>query len=252
MQISVYKLEKEDTESLVSDKNQKSINIYYGSQIDFPQDLSYLHQFLSDKEVERSKRFFHKRDERTYVISHALLNKKISEQLGYDFNRIKINYFENKKPYIEGRPFDFNLSHSSDYFAFALSGSENHFVGVDIEIIKTKTDIVPIVNRYFHKNEIDYVLDNRLYAIKQHSRFYEIWTRKEAFLKMPGLGLSEKLSELDMTPGGHVITIQRTKTFDNHCFSHVRIYTLKMCGNLVLSLSTNRSLHIIPWSCKRF
>lgn len=249
MQIKVYNFFEKEIYSSTSIKQPTLIKLFYGNQNNFSDDLRIFYPFLSDKEIERSNRFRYIRDERTYVISHALVNQKISEQIGNDFNRIKINYFENKKPYIAGRPFDFNLSHSSGYFAFVLSGHENHFVGVDIEAVNTKTDIEPIVNRYFHKNEIAYVLKNDLRTNMQRIRFYEIWTRKEAFLKMHGTGLSEKLSELDMTPGEREITFHNHKSFDDHYFFCTYVYTLILSGNLVFSLSTNCPVNIIPVRC---
>jgi phosphopantetheinyl transferase len=230
-------------------KNAAHLNLYYGDQKNFTDEPDNMYEFLSDKEISRSKRFKKKADERTYVITHALVNKKISEILGIDFNKLSINYFDNKKPYVEGRTIDFNLSHSADYFAFAISGYENVCVGVDIEVVRESLDIEPMVNHYFHKNEISFVLNSDLKT--QHQKFYEVWTRKEAILKMLGTGLSEKLSELDMTPGDRKITIQDNNSLDNHSFSNTYVYTLNLRGNLVLSLSANRPVSIITDRCTR-
>ena len=235
-----------------SGQYQKSVKLFYGNQKNFPDDLSGCHQFLSEKEIERSKRFFQKSDERTYVISHALVNKKISETLGLDFNKLKINYFDNKKPYAEKSNIDFNLSHSSNYFAFAISIYENIFVGVDIETVKMNLDIGSIVNNYFHKNEIDYILNSDPNKPTRHQKFYEVWTKKEAVLKMLGIGLSDKLSELDMTQGECEIMIQDNGSFDVGVFSETFVYTLSLFEDLVLSLSANRCVSIIPEHFENF
>lgn len=231
-------------------KNEDQIIVYHGNQNNFPDNLSCLYPFLSDMEINRSKRFVRISDERTYVITHALVNRKISELLGKDFNKFKINYFDNKKPFVEGGTIDFNLSHSSDYFAFVISIRKNIFVGIDIEMFSKILDIETIINNYFHENEITYVLNGDLKA--KHQRFYEIWTRKEAFLKMLGIGLTEKLSDLDMTPGEREIIIHDNNSFDNHYFSNTYVYTLILRKNLVLSLSTNRPVSIIPERCEKF
>ena len=233
-------------------KKAVQLKLYYGDQKNFPDELKGFYDFLSDKEIHRSKRFRKKSDERTYVITHALVNRKISEILGTDFNKLSINYFDNKKPYVEGTNIDFNLSHSSDYFAFIISTYENLYVGVDIELVKVNLDLVPIVNNYFHKNEKDYILNSNLNSLIQHKRFYEVWTRKEAFLKMLGIGLSEKLSEIDMSPGEREMNIQINNSFDNQSFFNTYVNTLNLPGNLIMSLSANRPVNIIPERSERF
>jgi 4'-phosphopantetheinyl transferase len=248
--IANYSFNHEDLFATQIATNPDQLILHHGNQNTFPDELSYFYPFLSKLEISRSKRFRKKSDERTYVITHALVNKKISEILGTDFNKLSINYFDNKKPYVEKSNLDFNLSHSSDCFAFAISGYENVFVGVDIEVLREDLGIEPIINNYFHKNEISFVLNSELKT--QHQKFYEVWTRKEAFLKMIGTGLSEKLSELDMTPGEREIIIQDNNSFENHYFSNSYVYTLNLLGNLVLSLSTNRPVSIIPEHCDKF
>lgn len=250
--IDNYSYKQEDLFATQITKNATPLKLYYGNHNNFPDELNCFYPYLSPMEIKRSKRFIKKSDERTYVITHALVNRKISELLNLDFNKFSINYFENKKPYVERSTIDFNLSHSSDYFAFAISGYENIIVGVDIEVLREDLGIEPIVNNYFHENEISYVLNGDFDRLAQHQRFYEIWTRKEAFLKMLGIGLTEKLSEIDMSPGEREIIIQDNNSFDNHSFSNTYVYTLNLHGNLILSLSTNRSVSIIPERCERF
>lgn len=228
------------------------LKLYFGDQKDFPDELSCFYSYLSPSEISRSKRLVKKSDERTYVITHALVNRKISELLGKKFNNLKINYFDNKKPFIEGNTIDFNLSHSTDYFAFAISIHENLYVGVDIEVVSERLDIGPIVNNYFHKNEISYILNSDSNILTRHQKFYEVWTRKEAFLKMLGTGLSDKLPELDMSKGEREISFQDKSYFDIKYFSNTYIYTLNLPENLVLSLSTNRPVRIIPEHCESF
>ena len=228
------------------------LKLYFGNQKNFFDEMGCFYQYLSHPEISRSKRFFKKTDERTYVISHALINKKISEILGLDFNKLKINYFDNKKPYIEQSNLDFNLSHSFDNFAFAISTYEDMFVGIDIEEIRFNLDIEPIVCNYFHENEINYILNSNADNLIKHQRFYEVWTRKEAFFKMLGIGLSEKLPEIDMSPGEHEIRLQDNSPFNNTYFSNIFIYTLLLPESQVLSLSTNRPVIILPESCEAF
>ena len=250
VQLSNYNLIRKKIIYSNSLKYQYSIKIYYGDQKRFPDDLSDCYQFLSKQEIERSKRLIKKSDMRTYVISHALVNKKIAELLRTDFQKLKIHYFDYKKPYVEASLIDFNLSHSFDYFVFAISVYENIFVGVDTELIRENLDIKPIVNNYFHENEISYVLHRHVNNLNQHQKFYEIWTRKEAFLKMLGTGLSEKLPELDMSSGEREVTIRHSVSLNFNYFSNAHVYTLNLPENLVVSLSVNHPVIITAERCE--
>lgn len=247
VQIKIYNLLQKHIESSISKKKRPFLQLFYGDQNDFPDDLHDFYYYLSNKEIERSKRFTFERDERVYVISHALLNKRISEQAGVDFDQLKINYFAQRKPYVEDRNIDFNLSHSSGYFAFALSAYENVFVGVDIEVFKNNLDIEPIMKNYFHKNELHYVLNFNFNDLPPRQKFYEIWTRKEAFLKMLGTGLSEQLSEIDMCTGEREFLFMNNTYFDRNYFTNIFIYTLNLSKNVVLSISINSPAIIIPF-----
>ena len=250
MNIKIYNLNNKVETAPNADTYSKTFNIFYGCQKDFPEDLNSFYHFLSDQELERSKRFRKHSDKRTYVIVHALINKKLAELLNKDIKSIKINYFNNQKPNVDGINIDFNLSHSTDYFAFAISTHENIFVGIDIEEIRENLEIKPIINNYFHKNEIRYLSNNHLNQVLKHQKFYEIWTRKEALLKMLGIGLHDNLSALNMLPGERELTMQEKNSFGNHYFSKTYVYTFNLRDNLALSLSINRPVSIILRRCK--
>lgn len=95
------------------------------------------------------------------------------------------------KPYIVGFPtFQYNVSHSENLFVVFVS---NRSVGVDVEKIKSPN--IQIANRFFTENEKNYVFSDPALTIK---RFYEIWTRKEAYVKYLGKGLSHPLLSFDV------------------------------------------------------
>jgi 4'-phosphopantetheinyl transferase len=98
-----------------------------------------------------------------------------------------LKYTEFQKPYFDDA-IHFNITHSGDYVICALS--ETHKVGVDVEAIKD----IPIddFTNLFAKQEWAAVINstNKLDA------FYTLWTKKEAFLKAIGCGLSQPLNEV--------------------------------------------------------
>ena len=96
------------------------------------------------------------------------------------------------KPYLVGYPdFHYNISHTK--YAIAIGLSETP-IGVDIE--KNKAADLQIAERFFSKGEQQYILsDNQ----KQEMLFYEIWTKKEAYIKWLGKGLAIPLNTFDVT-----------------------------------------------------
>lgn len=222
-------------------ENGGPIKVYYGDQRKFEEKLEPFYIYLSQEEKERSKRFIHKRDERTYVIAHSLLNREISTLLKKDFQELSICYFENRKPFVEGILMDFNLSHSGDYFAFSVGSVGALRIGVDIEVVSEAKDMESIVNTYFHVNEKNYILRADLIKSKQFLRFYEIWTRKEALLKMLGIGISEVINTIDLTPGERDLKILEAKSMNSTDFSDAFVNTVCIAGDRMLTLSTNKS-----------
>ncbi len=100
------------------------------------------------------------------------------------------------KPYLEGFPdFQFNISHSGDLCAVAFADCP---VGVDIETHREVN--LKIAERYFSKREKDYVNNN--------ISFFYVWTRKEAYLKMLGIGL-KGLSGCDVLENRNIKTVQK-------------------------------------------
>jgi 4'-phosphopantetheinyl transferase len=81
---------------------------------------------------------------------------------------------------------EFNLSHSGD--AVLVGVSLHYALGVDIEMVRDVPDFLAIAKRHFAPIEIKELL--RLAPEQRCEGFYVTWTRKEAFIKARGLGLS--------------------------------------------------------------
>lgn len=96
------------------------------------------------------------------------------------------------KPYAENAPF-FNLSHSGDWILCAVSDTP---VGADIETPRTVSPI--LLRRVCTPAELAYIGDDA-------KRFLEIWTAKEAYLKLLGTGLPAELQGLEMVCNGAIM-----------------------------------------------
>ena len=95
---------------------------------------------------------------------------------------------EKGKPHFKELPLQFSVSHTEDLWVCLISDGENP-VGVDIQKIK-ETRQERIAERYFTDEEKEYLNEKRECA------FFEIWTRKEAYAKYTGRGLTKELAEI--------------------------------------------------------
>lgn len=86
------------------------------------------------------------------------------------------------------RIIEFNVSHSGAYFLIALS---QHPVGIDIEVHRGRPHLQQIAHRFFSEPEWKYL--ETFEEKDQVAGFYTLWTRKEAFIKGVGQGLSYPL-----------------------------------------------------------
>ena len=97
---------------------------------------------------------------------------------------------EHGKPHAENGV-HFSVSHSGRIAAVAVDDAP---VGLDVEQLPDK-DRLKIADRFYHPKERDYVAESD----DRGCAFCEIWTRKEAYLKMTGEGISADLTAFDTT-----------------------------------------------------
>jgi 4'-phosphopantetheinyl transferase len=85
-----------------------------------------------------------------------------------------------------------------------IAVTKEHKVGVDVERIRSDMELESIVNHYFSQREVSEFL--ALPSEQRVTGFFACWTRKEAYIKAQGLGLSLPLESFDvsLTPNGPV------------------------------------------------
>ena len=124
-----------------------------------------------------------------YYLKHAL-----AKHLNTPIENIIFKKHSHGKLYLEGNPTAFNLTHSGEYLAYAISDEGD--IGVDIEHPQRKmSDLASIAERYFTQEESQAL--KRLSGAAQTQLFYKIWTLKEAALKTVGTGISAGLDRIN-------------------------------------------------------
>lgn len=164
--------------------------------------IEQMAEILSENEGMRAGRFHFERDRRRFIIGRGTLRMLLSLYLDMEPDQLKFYYGAYGKPYLDqdgNSAMKFNLAHSHELavYAFAL-GRE---MGVDVEYVRHIPDIEQIAASFFSQQE-NAVLKS-LPKDQKRDAFYNCWTRKEAYIKAIGEGLSHPLDQFDvsLTPG---------------------------------------------------
>jgi len=151
---------------------------------------------LAADERERGGRFHFERDRRRFVTARGLLRVLLGRYLDVDPAGLLFGYGPRGKPYLaEGDELRFNLSHSGGLALLAFArGCE---LGVDVEQERPVPELEGIVRTSFSSREAAELW--RLGPDERGAAFFRCWTRKEAFIKATGDGLSRPLDAFDVT-----------------------------------------------------
>ena len=165
-----------------------------------------LYKKASDQRKSRADRYLRQEDKLRCVTAAALLKNV----LGADDDQIAKNDFG--KPYLKDRrEVHYNLSHSGRYVVLAWGDTE---LGIDVQKHEACTNMEAIGTRFFAFDELQYVQGDI-------GRFYEIWTKKESFLKYTGKGLHTDLRAFSvLAPESDIRYFYRTLGTD---------YSLSLC-----------------------
>jgi 4'-phosphopantetheinyl transferase len=176
------------------------------------EEIDVLAALLSDPERQRAKRFVFDRDRNRFIVARARLRELLACRLGMAPQAIELQHGTHGKPALapgsSSRELRFNVSHSEDVAVYAfVSGRE---IGIDVEAVRVIRDADDLAARFFSRRE------NEAYrALDRGDKplgFFNCWTRKEAFVKALGNGLSYPLDSFDVSLApGEPATILRVE-----------------------------------------
>ena len=179
-------------------------------------DLASLEAVLSRDERERAGRFRFGRHRDRFIVARSALRRILSVYGAGAPAEIRLRYGPKGKPRLASDcGIEFNVSHSEDLAVVAVAqGSE---VGIDVERIRAMPSGRAIARRFFSATEA--AMLERLPAAEFGEAFWRCWTRKEAYVKARGDGLSLPLDSFDVSleaPGRLLLLATRPDAGEAH------------------------------------
>lgn len=158
-----------------------------------------LPSFLSAPEKKRWNGFYFPQDKQTFYQSHNALRLILSQYLSEKPGEIEYESTSFGKPFLKNKRLQFNLSHTDTMAVIAVT--EDAEIGVDIESLHRKVEYDDLAKRFFCEAEYQKLV--QVYTDEKRNAFFNCWTRKEAFIKAVGEGLSYPLNDFEVTLLSH-------------------------------------------------
>ena len=156
-------------------------------------------QILTADERTRAARFHFSKDRQYFTATRALLRIILGGYLQSDPAELAFQYSKREKPSLiqspSTVPLEFNVSHSGD--GAVLAFARGRPLGVDVEQVRENFDHEAIARRFFSEQEQSQLAD--LPPLERYQGFFRCWTRKEAYIKALGTGLSLPLDQFDVS-----------------------------------------------------
>jgi 4'-phosphopantetheinyl transferase len=158
------------------------------------EEFAPLARSLSPDELQRAARFRFERDRRRFVAGRGILRSLIAAYLGCRACEIAFVYGARGKPALATAALQFNLAHSDGLAVIGITRSAR--LGVDVERVRPMPDYLRLADNFFSPRERETIA--ALPAEDRQRAFFACWTRKEAYVKATGDGLSAPLEQFDV------------------------------------------------------
>jgi 4'-phosphopantetheinyl transferase len=156
-------------------------------------------EILSPEEQGRAANFYFDRDCRRFTVSHAMLRMILGQYLSLRPEQIQFETNSFGKPFVSAKvnpnQVRFNLSHSNELALLAFT--QHREVGIDLEFVRPIPEAQQIAEKTFAEGE-NAAIQTLPEALRTRA-FFNCWTRKEAYIKALGNGLSTPLSDFEVS-----------------------------------------------------
>lgn len=176
--------------------SEKEVHVWRADlAIDECAQTSFL-ELLSPDEKMRAAKFRFPEDLRNFIAARGILRLLLGKYLERNPAAISFHYSKYGKPGIANEnSLQFNITHSQNIALFAFT--KKIAIGIDVELVNPDIEAKDIAKNFFSINEIRSLL--ALPEEQQALGFFNCWTRKEAFIKAVGEGLSFPLDKFEVS-----------------------------------------------------
>ncbi len=163
---------------------------------------SLLHTLAPDEKA-RAERFHFEKDRDSFIVARVTLKRVLGRYLGLPPAKLRFSYNAYGKPALANNSgadaLRFNLSHSHQLMICAVTCGRD--IGIDLEHLRSDLAELQIAEQFFSSQEVAVLC--ALPVEQQTKAFFNCWTRKEAYTKARGEGLSFALNQFDvqLAPG---------------------------------------------------
>jgi 4'-phosphopantetheinyl transferase len=183
---------------LLTDLPRSEGNILAG-RLDDTYDAEQMHSVLSPEEKERANRFLFEVHKMRFIAGRTFLRTVLGRYLGMNPAKLRFTYNPQGKPALDPTftrsDIKFNLAHSENLALLAVTRVGE--TGVDVEQVRPIPEAADLVSRFFSARESQ--LFNQLPEDLQPAAFFNLWTRKEAWLKATGEGIAHSLKLVEVS-----------------------------------------------------
>jgi 4'-phosphopantetheinyl transferase len=174
---------------------QKTVEVWNIHLPDHQHDTALCRDLLNGEELGRATKFINPSDATGFILCRGLLRRVLADCLNGDPAALRFNRNAQGKPFLEGGELDFNVSHSRDRLLIAVTAGRA--VGVDIEFRRDGLNMKSIAKRWFAPEEQTFFksLENPA------DGFFEVWAKKEAYVKALGVGIYKDLNTFAVPVG---------------------------------------------------
>lgn len=162
-------------------------------------EVQALAGLLSADERERAARFRFDDNRKDYVVCRGALRALLGSYVNAAPSELRFGYSEFGRPSLlassSAHTLEFNVSHSGGIALLAFAVARK--IGIDVEKVRRDFSTAEIAERFFSMGERAALRELR--ESQRHQAFFRCWTRKEAFIKALGEGLSHPLHEFDVS-----------------------------------------------------
>lgn len=159
-------------------------------------NITYFQSLLNADEITLAQSYFFRKNSHCSIISRACLRILLGNYLKCDPSSIILHKNKHGKLFLSAEPdFFFNVSHTDEFILYAFTKMAP--IGIDIEDTRRDIKFLDVARLFFAKGEMEKL--NRLSENDLRSAFFRVWTKKEAFIKAVGNGMSFPLKQFEVT-----------------------------------------------------